>query len=90
MVYISREEKYRIALRKILEFKDVDEIHKCATEALKCLYLDGGADYTSDPDDIIEDGFGSAWSKTCPECGKKSMVVVRPGKCQCNNCDNIY
>ena len=36
--------------------------------------------------DIIEDGFGSAWSAWCPECGKKEMVVVRPGKYQCNNC----
>ena len=34
----------------------------------------------------IEDGFGSCWSAWCPECGKKSMSVVRPGKVQCNNC----
>ena len=60
------------------------------------LPLGGGHDYTSPPDDeeditppdddVIEDGFGSAWSAWCPECGKKEMVVVRPGKCQCNNC----
>jgi len=37
-------------------------------------------------DDIIEDGFGSAWSAWCPECNQKTMCVVRPGKCQCNNC----
>jgi len=36
--------------------------------------------------DIIEDGFGSAWSAWCPECNQKTMCVVRPGKCQCNNC----
>ena len=36
--------------------------------------------------DIIEDGFGSAWSIKCPECGRKSMQVVRPGKVQCKHC----
>ena len=36
--------------------------------------------------DIISDGFGNEWSKKCSECGKMSMVVVRPGKVQCNNC----
>ena len=36
--------------------------------------------------DLIEDGFGSAWSAWCPTCGKKEMCVVRPGRCQCNNC----
>ncbi|KKL83131.1 hypothetical protein LCGC14_1977800 [marine sediment metagenome] len=32
--------------------------------------------------EIIEDGFGSAWSATCPMCNEKSMSVVRPGKAQ--------
>ena len=41
---------------------------------------------TLDPEDIIEDGFGSMWSAFCPRCGEKSMSVVRPGKVQCNNC----
>lgn len=36
--------------------------------------------------ETISDGFGSEWSRICPECGRSSMVVVRPGKCQCNNC----
>ena len=36
--------------------------------------------------DTIEDGFGSAWSAWCPTCGRKSMEVVRPGKCQCQYC----
>jgi hypothetical protein len=35
---------------------------------------------------MIEDGFGSVWSAYCPECGKKSMQVMRPGKVQCKNC----
>jgi ssDNA-binding Zn-finger/Zn-ribbon topoisomerase 1 len=35
---------------------------------------------------IIDDGFGNAWSMWCPECGKKSMSIVRPGKVQCGNC----
>lgn len=41
----------------------------------------------SDNDETIEDGFGNAWSKRCPECGKLTMVVVRPGKVQCDNCE---
>jgi hypothetical protein len=36
--------------------------------------------------EIIEDGFGSAWSKRCPTCGENTMQVVRPGKVQCSNC----
>ena len=39
------------------------------------------------PEDTIEDGFGSMWSAFCPTCKQKSMVVVRPGKVQCNNCE---
>ena len=37
-------------------------------------------------DNIIDDGFGNMWSKTCPECGKESMEIVRPGKVQCAYC----
>jgi len=37
-------------------------------------------------EETISDGFGSTWLKRCPECGKDSMVVIRPGKVQCNNC----
>lgn len=33
----------------------------------------------------ITDGHQS-WNKKCPECGKMSMVIVRPGKVQCNKC----
>ena len=36
--------------------------------------------------DTISDSFGSTWSAYCPECGKKTMQVVRPGKVQCANC----
>ena len=34
--------------------------------------------------DVLEDGFGNAWSPTCPECGGR-MEIVRPGKVQCEN-----
>jgi len=34
----------------------------------------------------VEDGFGSCWSKKCPECGELTIQVVRPGKAQCSNC----
>jgi len=37
-------------------------------------------------DSTIDDGFGSVWSAWCPECGEKSMSVVRPGEAQCANC----
>ena len=37
-------------------------------------------------ENIIDDGFGCTWSKTCPNCGRKSMEVVRPGKAQCTHC----
>ena len=50
-------------------------------------------DYLTDVDvetmsmpDTISDGFGSTWSSWCPECGKKTMQVVRPGSVQCGNC----
>jgi hypothetical protein len=39
-----------------------------------------------EPEDIISDGFGSHWSIVCPECNRKSMHVVRPGKVQCGEC----
>ena len=40
----------------------------------------------SDYAETVEDGFGSEWSAWCPECGRKSMQVVRPGKIQCPYC----
>lgn len=36
--------------------------------------------------DVISDGFGGCWSAWCPECKKKSMQIVRPGKVQCDEC----
>lgn len=36
--------------------------------------------------DTIEDGFGTQCSAYCDWCGKKSMVFVRPGEVQCNEC----
>lgn len=35
----------------------------------------------------IEDGFGGSWSAICPYCKRESMQVVRPGKIQCQSCD---
>lgn len=35
---------------------------------------------------VIDDGFGTSWSKTCSRCGMPSMEVVRPGKAQCTHC----
>jgi hypothetical protein len=39
-----------------------------------------------DPGERIEDGFGSAWSRTCPTCGLGTMHVNRPGEIQCDYC----
>ena len=39
-----------------------------------------------DDEETIEDGFGNAWSAYCPDCGQKTVSVVRPGKVQCSNC----
>jgi len=35
----------------------------------------------------ITDGHGSTWSIVCPDCGERSMEVVRPGKVQCGECE---
>ncbi len=40
-----------------------------------------------DKQKTITDDAGNTWSKTCPNCGKDSMHVVRPGKVQCSKCD---
>lgn len=40
-----------------------------------------------DRDEIIEDGFGSAWSAWCPKCKQKTMAVVRPGDARCTECE---
>ena len=37
-------------------------------------------------EEVISDGFGSSWSRTCPTCKQKTMEIVRPGKVQCCNC----
>ena len=34
-------------------------------------------------DDYITDGFGSYWWAFCQVCNKRSMVVVKPGKVEC-------
>jgi hypothetical protein len=35
----------------------------------------------------IGDGFGNEWSAICPQCKLQTMVVVRPGKVMCSNCE---
>ena len=37
-------------------------------------------------DNMIDDGFGNSWSKTCPMCHMQTMQIVRPGKAQCAYC----
>lgn len=37
---------------------------------------------------FITDGFGNYWDIKCPICGNDSMIVIRPGKAVCSECDN--
>lgn len=34
----------------------------------------------------VSDGFGSSVSRICPQCGKATMQVVRPGDFRCSDC----
>lgn len=36
--------------------------------------------------DILKDGHGSQVSIVCPQCGGRTMQIVRPGKIQCSEC----
>ena len=40
-------------------------------------------DIFNNGDDYITDGFGSYWWAFCQVCNKRSMVVVRPGRVEC-------
>lgn len=62
------------------------EAEKLISLAVQQLCVPGKYNQIIEDRDIIYDGFGSAWSSTCPECGQKTMEVVRPGKVQCGNC----
>jgi hypothetical protein len=58
--------------------------HRCAAAvASKALIGEGE---TTTPTDVITDGHGGRWSRTCPRCGKDTMHVVRPGEVQCREC----
>lgn len=70
-------------INKYLEMMEIDEATKLTFAGVKDLL---SAVYESDIN-FIYDGFGTTWSKRCPECGKDSMVVVRPGKAQCDSCE---
>lgn len=37
-------------------------------------------------DEIVEDGFGTATSAICPDCGCRAMYVCRPGDIRCGVC----
>ena len=36
--------------------------------------------------EYLDDGFGNCFSPYCPECRRKTMQIIRPGKVQCGNC----
>lgn len=64
--------------RLTFRHKRSDGLAVCLRKAATVVDLEVG--------DTISDGCGSTWSATCPECGLKSMHVVRPGKVQCAYC----
>ena len=37
-------------------------------------------------EDIVEDGFGTAASAICPDCGCRAVYVCRPGDIRCGVC----
>jgi DNA-directed RNA polymerase subunit RPC12/RpoP len=41
-------------------------------------------------DEMIDDGFDQSVSAWCPECGHKSMQVVRPGVFRCVRCETRH
>ncbi|GAH03498.1 unnamed protein product [marine sediment metagenome] len=67
-----RAEIYGLALLKLDE-EDADALTDAIMELLD--------------DDIVDDGFGTSASVYCPECGKRTMHIVRPGDIRCSNCD---
>lgn len=72
-------------VREVFEPIQLGE-NSVVNEALELASKKAGKEQPKEVSDTIEDGFGSAWSKRCPECGKNSMQVVRPGKAQCKYC----
>lgn len=43
---------------------------------------------TFNPGQFITDGYENYWPIKCPYCGKKSMIIVRPGWASCDRgCD---
>ena len=71
-------EKERVRLGKLL----ADTLNNANTVSV------GNEKGSAHPQSIktISDGFGSVWAKKCPDCDIGMMVVVRPGKAQCDNC----
>jgi len=86
--------KHIIALQDFIEDLDIETVkeypfwnEKIGDIICYCILLDALIQERIQlKENIIEDGFGSAISKTCPMCGKDSMQVVRPGKFQCQYC----
>ena len=70
----------------VLGMKRLTFRHKRSDGLAVCLRKACEAVAQARPDECVEDGFGGVWSATCPECGRKSMHVVRPGKVQCAYC----
>jgi len=70
------KERILFLLKKV---SDKEMTYEEASQHVSDLFKDNNSN-------IISDGFGSTWSLICPECGRKSMQVVRPSKAQCKYC----
>lgn len=42
----------------------------------------------TEQEEIVEDGFGSAASAECPDCGCRAVFVCRPGDIRCIVCND--
>ena len=79
--------KNRIWMKRVPDYKPWP--HAGWITKIEAIRLATGAikEYYAEKKNTIEDGFGSSWSKTCCNCGKDAIHIVRPGKVQCGNCD---
>lgn len=77
---------WEVLMRHLMEKHHIEYIHFPSQELG---YWDSAPMHSdlNTTSDTIDDGFGSVWYKTCPECGKDTIEVVRPGKVQCTNCE---
>ena len=78
------EGRYTHILQEDMHSYHADAVKELIAEAVGIERESCKCEERSEP--LIHDNFGSVWSKTCPECGKDTMQVIRPGVCKCVEC----